>query len=65
MKMFNVITNHRINKKPVSLKEALNLARLHIYVSEKDVERATFDLETGCQNYKIQYGFSSVWIEKA
>ena len=62
--MFNVITNHVINKKPVFLKEAFDLARQHIYVSDKDIERAKFDFETGCKNYKIVYGFSSVWIER-
>lgn len=63
--MFNVITNHRINKKPLTLKEALKLAQKHIYISDKDIERAKFDFETGCKKYIITYGFSSVWIERA
>jgi hypothetical protein len=63
--MFNVITNSQINKKPLSLKDALSLAQKHIYVSQKDIERAKFDFETGCKDYKIVYGFSSVWIERA
>jgi hypothetical protein len=63
--MFNVITNSRINKKPLTLKEALSLAQKHIYVSQKDIDKAKFDFETGCKDYKITYGFSSVWIERA
>jgi len=62
--MFNVITNHVINKKPLSLEEAFKLANEHIYVDEKDIKKAKFDFETGCKNYKIVYGFSSVWIER-
>jgi hypothetical protein len=63
--MFNVITNSRINKKPLTLKEALILAQKHIYVSQKDIDKAKFDFETGCKDFKITYGFSSVWIERA
>ena len=62
--MYNVITNHCINKKPVLLNEAFDLARKNIYVSDNDIKRAKFDFETGCKNYKISYGFSSVWIER-
>jgi len=63
--MFNVITNRVINDKPLTLKEAFALAHQHIYISQKDIDRATFDFETGCKDYKITYGFSSVWIERA
>jgi hypothetical protein len=63
--MFNVITNHKINKTPVSLKEAIKLAQSNIYVSQKDIDRIKFDFETGVQKTQITYGFSSVWIEKA
>jgi hypothetical protein len=63
--MFNVITNHRINKKPVTLKEAFKLVCENIYFSDKDKERAKFHFETSGKNFQVTYGFSSVWIERA
>ena len=62
--MFNVITNHAINKEPVDIDTAIKLAKSEIYLSPKDEERCRFDLSTGCSDFKIQYGFSSVWIER-
>ena len=62
--MFNVIARGIINKKPVDLDTAVKLARGEIYLSDKDEKRLRFDLSTGCDDFKIQYGFSSVWIER-
>ena len=62
--MFNVITNHVINKNPIDLETALKLAKGEIYLSDKDEQRCRYDLTTGCDSFKIQYGFSSVWIER-
>lgn len=63
--MFNVIAKGIINKKPVDLDTAVKLARGEIYLSDNDEKRLRFDLTTGCADFKIQYGFSSVWIERA
>ena len=62
--MFNVIGRGIINKKPVDLDTAVRLARGEIYLSDQDEKRLRFDLTTGCNEFKIQYGFSSVWIER-
>jgi len=62
--MFNVIARGIINKKPVDLDTAVKLARGEIYLSDQDEKRLRFDLSTGCDDFKIQYGFSSVWIER-
>jgi len=62
--MFNVYRNGFINDKPVDLDTAVRLARREIYLSDQDEKRLRFDLTTGCAEFKIQYGFSSVWIER-
>jgi hypothetical protein len=62
--MFNVIGRGIINNKPVDLDTAIKLARGEIYLSDQDEKRLRFDLTTGCVDFKIQYGFSSVWIER-
>ena len=62
--MFNVYGKGFINDKPVDLNTAIKLARGEIYLSDDDEKRCRFDLTTGCAQFKIQYGFSSVWIER-
>ena len=62
--MFNVYGKGFINDKPVDLNTAIKLARGEIYLSDDDEKRCRFDMTTGCAQFKIQYGFSSVWIER-
>ena len=62
--MFNVITNHRVNKIPLNLHDAIDLCKSFIYVSDYDIKRITLDFQNDKPNSIIVYGFSSVWIER-